>query len=598
MGEAGQPLRGSAAPGRGPGLHGAPGPTRGLAAAERGSRGGFAPGAAAGLSWAGTLALLALPALFLLLFFLFPLGSVLAGGLSGEDGRPSLLRVARLLADPYYLRIIGFTVEQALLSTLLSVLLGLPGAYLLARYDFRGKAFIRALTTVPFVLPSIIVVLGFVRFFGNNGLLNRLLMALFGLPSGPLSILYSLKAILLAHAFYNFPICVRLVSALWSRLNPNVEEAARSLGARGLRLFWRVTLPQILPGILSAAALIFVFCLLSFAVVLVLGGGPRYTTLEVEVYRLAKVSLDLSTGSALALIGGLLSLGFLYAYIRLQRWASFGEELGGGWTRPRLSSLLRRPQGALYLLYLVLMVLIILAPMLTVVGYSFQERSGWGLNTLSLAWYGRILGSAGTYLRPVLNTLFFALMTVLLALPIGTALAYLSARSRLAGSRLLEALLMLPIGVSSIILGLGYLKAFQSFPWRITGTWYAIVLAHTVIAYPFVIRTASTMFRKVRPALAEAARSLGADSWRLFWRLELPLARPALIAGAAFAFGISVGEINATLMLYNPSLVTMPVMIYRLISSYNFIGACAMGTLLMGFSFLAFLVIDRTGGEV
>ncbi|UCF99487.1 MAG: iron ABC transporter permease [Spirochaetaceae bacterium] len=544
------------------------------------------------------LLLLAVPVFFLLLFFYYPLGSVLVGGLSDRQGRFSLGILLTLLADPYYLKIIGFTVWQAILSTLLSVLMGLPGAYLLARYDFRGKRLIQALTTVPFVLPSIIVVLGFVRFFGNNGILNRFLMALFGLEEPPLRILYSLQAILLAHAFYNFPIVVRVVSSLWQRIHPSTEEAARSLGAHGLRLFWRVTLPQILPAVLSAAALVFIFCLLSFAIVLVLGGGPRYTTLEVEVYRLAKVSLDLKTGSALALIGALISLLFLYVYIKLQQRSSFAEQISEDYERPRLASTLGSARGAFHVVYLLLMAVVILAPMATVVAYSFQVRTGWGQQAISLGWYRRIFSGGGPYLRAVANSLFFAVATMLLSLPLGTLLAYLGARGRFAGSRLLEAITMLPIGISSIILGLGYLKAYQQLPWKMVGSWYAIVFAHTVIAYPFVIRVASATFRKMKSSLSEAARSLGAGPWRLFWHLELPLARSALITGAAFAFGISVGEINASLMLYNEKLITIPVMIYRLIGSYNFIGACAMGSVLMLFCFLAFLIIDRAGGEV
>jgi thiamine transport system permease protein len=544
------------------------------------------------------LLLLLAPAAFLLLFFYFPLGSVLVGGLTDRSGRFSFGILTSLLRDPYYLRIIGFTVLQAILSTVLSVLMGLPGAYLLARYEFRGKRLIEALTTVPFVLPSIIVVLGFVRFFGNNGILNRFLMAVLGLEEPPLRILYSLQAILVAHAFYNFPVVVRVVSSLWRRIHPSTEEAARSLGAHGLRLFWRVTLPQILPAILSAAALVFIFCLLSFAVVLVLGGGPRYTTLEVEVYRLAKVSLDLKTGSALALIGAIISLVFLYAYIKLQQRSSFAEQMTEDPEKPRLAGVLGSVRGVFYLLYLLLMALVILAPMVTVVAYSFQLRSGWGQQAISLEWYRRILSVGGPYLRAVANSLFFAVMTMLLSVPLGTVLAYVGARSRFAGSRFLEAVMMLPIGISSIILGLGYLKAYQQLPWPIVGRWYAIVFAHTVIAYPFVIRVASATFRKMKSSLAEAARSLGAGPWRLFWHLELPLARSALITGAAFAFGISVGEINASLMLYNERLITIPVMIYRLIGSYNFIGACAMGSVLMLFCFLAFLIIDRAGGEV
>ena len=544
------------------------------------------------------LLLLAGPALFLLLFFYFPLGSVLAGGLSDRSGRLSLAVVASVVGNPYYLKIIGFTVWQAILSTLLSVVMGLPGAYLLARYDFRGKRLIQALTTVPFVLPSIIVVLGFVRFFGNNGILNRLLMSVFALEEPPLRILYSLQAILLAHAFYNFPIVMRIVSSLWSRIDPSTEEAARSLGAHGPRLFWRITLPQILPAILSAAALVFIFCLLSFAIVLVLGGGPRYTTLEVEVYRLAKVSLDLKTGSALALIGALISLGFLYAYIKLQQRSSFAERIAEDYEKPRLGSMLGSVRGVLYILYLLIMALVILAPMATVLAYSFQLRSGWGQHAISVEWYRRIFAAGAPYLRAVLNSLFFACFTVLLSLPLGTVLAYAGSRSRFAGSRLLEAAAMLPIGISSIILGLGYIKAFQQLPWRIVGSWYAIVFAHTIIAYPFVIRAVSATFRKMKSSLSEAARSLGAGPWRVFWNLELPLARSALITAAAFAFGISVGEINASLMLYNERLVTIPVMIYRLIGSYNFIGACAMGSVLMLFCLLAFLIIDRAGGEV
>jgi thiamine transport system permease protein len=544
------------------------------------------------------LLLLLAPAAFLLLFFYYPLGSVLVGGLTDEKGSVSLGIVSSILKDPYYLRIIGFTVWQAILSTVLSVLMGLPGAYLLARYDFRGKRLIEALTTVPFVLPSIIVVLGFVRFFGNNGILNRLLMALFGLEEPPLRILYSLQAILLAHAFYNFPVVVRIVSSLWRRIHPSTEEAARSLGAHGIRLFLRVTLPQILPALLSAAALVFIFCLLSFAIVLVLGGGPRYTTLEVEVYRLAKVSLDLKTGSALALIGALLSLVFLYGYIKLQRRSSFAERMTEDVEKPRLAGMLGSARGLLYLLYLLLMALVILAPMITVVAYSFQLRSGWGQQTLSLEWYRRILSVGQPYLRAVLNSLLFAGTTVALSVPLGTVLAYVGARSRFVGGRFLEAVMMLPIGISSIILGLGYLKAYRQLPWSIVGSWYAIVFAHSVIAYPFVIRVTSATFRKMKSSLAEAARSLGAGPWRVFWHLELPLARSALITGAAFAFGISVGEINASLMLYNERLITMPVMIYRLIGSYNFIGACAMGSVLMLFCLLAFLIIDRAGGEV
>jgi thiamine transport system permease protein len=545
-----------------------------------------------------TLALSAVPLAFLVLFFYYPLGSVLAGGLRSPRGAFSLGRVARLLGDPYYLRIIGFTFQQALLSTLLSVALGLPGAWLLSRYDFPLKALVRALTIVPFVLPSIIVVLGFVRFFGNNGVLNSALMRLLGLKEPPLHVLYSFQAILLAHAFYNFPIAARIVAALWSRLPPSTEEAARSLGSHGAGLFFRVTLPQLAPALLAAGALIFIFCFLSFAVVLVLGGGPRFTTLEVEVYRLARVSVDLPAAGALALVGAVLSLGFLWMYLRLASRASFAEDIGGGYGQRPLGQLLARPAAGLpALAYLLLLALLVLAPILTVVLYSLRARSGWGAAGWSLGWYARLLDPGGVYLAAIRNSLLFGGLTVALSVPLGTLLAWLAARRRFPGAGLLEAALMLPLGVSSIILGLGYLKAFQALPWHLAGRWIAVVFAHTIVAYPFVVRAVSPVLRKLPASLPEAARSLGAGPWQLFFRVELPLLKGALITGAAFAFGISVGELNATLMLSPPGLLTMPLAVYRLIGSYNFAGACAMGTVLMLACFLAFLAIETAGKE-
>ncbi len=553
----------------------------------------------------GTLFLLIFPSLFLLTFFFFPLVSILLEGLTGEEGRFTLGHITAILSDRYYLRIIVFTAEQAILSTLASILLGLPGAYILTRYDFRGKSIVKAITTVPFVLPSIIVVLGFVIFFGHNGVMNRAFMEIFHLEDPPLKILYSLKAIILAHTFYNFPICIRLVSAVWSRINPNLEKAAQSLGAKGIRLFSRIILPQIMPGILAAAALTFIFCFTSFAVILVLGGGPKYSTIEVAIYRLAKVSLDLKTGSAFAIVESALSILFMYIYIKLQQRVSFAEKMELQYQQEKFSSLFKSPWGILASLYLFLTFFIIIAPMISAVGYSFLRRSGWAGNTVfSFNWYRKILLDSETsafavsYLTAIKNSLFFGSTTIVFALPLGTIIAYITTRKRFLLRGIFDALTMLPLGISSIILGLGYLKAYQNFPWDITGKWYAIAFAHTIIAYPFVIRSTSAVFRKISPSIIKAAMSLGANRWKTFWMIELPLIKSGIIAAATFAFAISIGEINATLMLYNPRLTTIPIAIYRLIASYNYFAACALGTILILICFSVFLIIDKMGFEV
>ncbi|MGC9313870.1 MAG: ABC transporter permease, partial [Sediminispirochaetaceae bacterium] len=213
-------------------------------------------------------AFLAVFVLLLILFYI-PIGGVLVRGFFPESRFDTGL-FFDTITSAYSLRIIGFTFFQAILSTLFSLMLGIPGAFLLSVYSFPGKRLVRALSGVPFVLPPILVVLGFVIFFGNSGLLNTLLMRILDLSQPPLRILYSLKAIILAHGFYNFPIALRLVSSLWQQLPPSQEWAAQTLGARKMRLFLTITLPQLMPAILAASALIFMFCFTSFAVILVL----------------------------------------------------------------------------------------------------------------------------------------------------------------------------------------------------------------------------------------------------------------------------------------------------------------------------------------
>lgn len=555
--------------------------------------------------WSWWLLALAIgPVLFLLVFFYVPLLSILQEGLFDPAGHLTFGYLRAVLTEPLHQRVILFTLKQAVLSTLLTLLLGLPGAYLMAKFDFPGKALFKALTTVPFVLPGIIVSLGFILLFGNNGILNRTLMALLSLEKPPLRILYNLRAIVLAHAFYNFPLVMRLVAAVWGSIDPRIEDAARSLGAREWRVFRHVTLPMIWPGILAALALTFIFSFMSFAVVLVLG-GVRYATIEVNIYTLMKVMLDYKMGSALAIVQAMFSLSFMLLYARVL-------DVGARTERVAVDVARRRPplfrgardlfsiRGVALTAYFLAILLLILGPLLTVAAFSVVHHQG-GETVFSVKSYvaiftmekSRILGT--TPLQSIRNSIFFGSMTVLFSLPLGIAIAFALTRGELPFKRTFEAVVMLPLGISSITLGLGYVRAFHAPPLLLTGTWYAIVCAHTVIAYPFVVRAVSPILKKLKPTLAEAAMSLGASRRRAFLLVELPIIKPGIIVGATFAFAISVGELGATYMLYKPQLTTMPISIYRFLSAHDLVGAAAMGVVLIVVCAALFACIERTG---
>lgn len=530
---------------------------------------------------------------FILLFFYIPVFGVLKGAFLGKSGSFSFGNIRDVITTPYNRRVILFTFEQALLSTFFAVLLGFPGAYLLAKVNFPGKSAVKAVSMIPFVLPSILVVLGFVIFFGNNGYLNRAAMMILGADKPPFRILYSLKAIILAHSFYNFPIAMRILSSLWEKMSSNQQNAAFSLGANRGTAFFTVTLPQLMPALISAAGIIFLFCFSSFAVILVLGGGPAYSTMEVEIYRLAKVSLNLGAASSLAVIGIFFSLIFMFLIIHLQKKTSEAEEMT---TVPGPKEI-ERP--GIFSAYTVLILFLVAAPILSVIIKSFQMPvTRAGSEVLSLHWYQKLfLGGSGSGVTAAIrNSIVFALSSGAIAIPVGTILSYFSVKNWI-GNRtitsILDSLFMLPMIVSSVMLGLGYMLLTNSFPDKFSDSGILIIIAHSILAYPFIIRSVTGVLRKIKPSLTHAASSMGASPAAVFLTIELPLIKNALLTGAAFAFALSIGELNATILLAGKGTTTIPVAIYRLIGSYNFYGACALGTVLIIITVILFILLDR-----
>ena len=524
----------------------------------------------------------------LLVLFLVPVCMTL-GQAFVVDGGFSFSLIASTFTDPYYLRIMAFTLIQALCSTLASLLIGLPGAYLMTTYRFPGKRLLKTLYTIPFVLPSILVVLGFVIFYGNSGFLNKAIMAVFGLKEPPLRILYSFTAVLLAHAFYNFPVVVSIVGDYWQRLDSSCESAASTLGSKRAKVFRTITLPRLAPSILSAASLVFLFCFTSFAIILVLGGGPALTTTEVEIYRLARISMDTGRACALSLFSMLVAIVAMFVYSAAQRRQNHGEALGN-----QNAKLERKPRGfgqhLGIIIYLVFSLLFILCPILSIVARSLlgnATRSG-GL-TFSLAAYERLFAARSSNLKAVAASVAIALASSLLATAAALRICTSIARSNKAGVAT-DVAVMLPMVTSSVIVGLSYFIGAKYM--KFMPPFVLVVLAHCVITMPFVVRTILPVYRKIPENLVNASYTLGFGARQTFRKVIRPILMPAMLTGMVFSFAMSMGELNATLLLGTTSMQTIPIQIYRLISSYNYQGACALGCILILVCFVVFFISE------
>jgi thiamine transport system permease protein len=569
---------------------------------------------------AGTIALL-------LLLFYYPVATVFVEAIVVE-GALSLAIFLELLRDPFYfgdfarlfagesplavasdllsadrrIGVIGFTAYQAFLSTLLSVALGVPAAYVLARYEFRGRQTLRSLTVLPFVLPSIMVAVGFVATFGQGGTLNRVLGAV---GVGPVDLMFSLEAILIAHAFYNAPLVARVTTAAWESVDASAIETARSLGASPFRAFRDVVAPQLYPAVLMGAALTFVFTFGSFPIVLALGGF-QLATVEVFVYRLIQ-DLNYAEAAALAIVELVITLGILYGYLRYE--ATHVVRSRG--VRPLPRRPLSPPSPSVRELvpragiavYAAIALVVFVSPIVSMVYASVA-----GPNGLTLEHYRFLLErqqTAATFqVRPwpaIRNSLVFAAGALALALPMGVVVSVLTTR-RYRGRKLVDAVAMAPLAVSGIIVGIGLLRGpvfgIELAGWQLTiGGAAAIVAAHAVSCYPFVVRTLAPGLESVDRSLVESARALGASRARALYDVELPLVWPGVVAGAAFVVAISMGEFSSTVILATGTdQYTMPVAIERFIGR-RLGPATAMGVVLLVVTSISFVIIDRLGGE-
>jgi thiamine transport system permease protein len=524
---------------------------------------------------------MAVPVAFFAVFFAYPVAAIVTRGLK-TDGTWQLGRITDVLTQPDIRHVLWFTTWQALASTVLTLLIALPGAYVFARFDFPGKQILRAVVTVPFVLPTVVVGTAFLALVGRGGLLDEL----WGVRLDT-----TVWAILLAHVFFNYAVVVRTVGGLWAQLDPRQEEAARMLGASRLAAWRTVTLPALGPAVAAAALMVFLFTFTSFGVVQILG-GPTFSTLEVEIYRQTSEIFDLSTAAVLTLIQ-FVAVG---AVLALHAWTVRRRE-----TALRLvdaSGTDRRPRGAgersLLAGVVAIIAVLLLLPLAVLV-----QRS---LDAPDFGYYRALTSSdGGVFLVPPIeavgNSLEYALAATAIAVVIGgLAAAALTRRDAGRFVRGFDALLMLPLGVSAVTVGFGFLISLDEPPLDLRQSWILVPLAQALVGVPFVVRTMLPVLRAVDHRLREAAAVLGASPWRVWREIDLPMVRRALLIAAGFAFAVSLGEFGATVFIARPDNPTLPVAVARLLGragDLNYGQAMALSTILMIVCAVALLVLER-----
>jgi len=512
----------------------------------RGPRGGNPPhvrriaGPTAAIAW---VLAAALPLAFVGVFFAWPVASIVGRGLF-PDGALDIAGIVEVLSRPRTVRILGFTVGIAAAATAITLVLGMPIAYVLSRLRFRGRAVLRAAVLVPFVLPTVVVGIAFRALFRDTPIDGSVL------------------AILAALVFFNIAVVARTVAVSWESLDPRREEAARVLGAGPVRVFATITLRRLAPSIAASASIVFLFCSTAFGTVLVLGGA-RYATIETEIWLLTTQFLDLSAASVLSVAQLVVVLVLLAVTARVR----------AGTTAQQRSFAARRPRASdtPVIVVAVVVALALVVPLVALVERSLRVAGEWGFdNYVALASTGSRNALSVTPWQALGNSLGFAAAATGVAMLVGlVACLLLSRRPRSPHARraldLLDGALMLPLGVSAVTVGFGFLITLNAPPLDLRSSPVLVPIAQALVAVPLVVRTLLPVLRSVGGRMRDAAATLGAAPWRVMLTIDLGVAGRATLAATGLAFTVALGEFGATTFLSRPDAATLPVVIYRLI---------------------------------
>ncbi|MHA1243520.1 MAG: ABC transporter permease [Candidatus Heimdallarchaeota archaeon] len=524
------------------------------------------------------------PIIIIALFLLFPVLSVLISGFGDLSG------FAGVFSNVLYFQIFAFTIGQALLSTIITLLIGIPIGYIFGRYEFRGRKFFLTLFTVPFILPSVLVGMGFLVIFGSDGLFN-----------------VPLLSIILAHAFYNIPLVVQYFSAYYQNFDRSLVDAAKTLGSNSFNTMMRIYLPIFLQPILTAALLTFNFSFLSFGLIQLLGAG-KIATIETMIYS-DFYTIGQSQAIALAILQLLVVLAYIVIYLLLMRTNVGKEKAMTTEVQPReplkLKKFFKRYTGYILGGAFIFGLLLELAPMISILVYAFLEPY---TNNLTLSnFYGIFsleqIGLVGASIpKTILNSLLFAVGGSLLATVLAIiTVAALGKQRRAKKSVSIEMITYIPLAISSVTLSIGILQTFIGLDLFANHPWLFIVISHGLIGYPFVTRALMNGLNTIDPEIEESARTLGAKWFYKLRKIYLPLLLPSFIAGLAFAFGLSLGEFaiaNFFARNYTDSgLATLTVALYLLRNNRHLGYPRAIGAILLVLSYVSFFLIELLGGR-
>jgi iron(III) transport system permease protein len=539
------------------------------------------------------IAVMLLVLVVLVLFLIYPIGKMLISSFL-EQGKPLTLEnltfanFNRFFTSNLYIQATLNSLYTSIGAVFFAILLGLPLAFIMSRVAIPCKTLFTSLATLPIIMPPFVGAYSWILLLGRNGMVTHFLREWFGiaLPS-----IYGFQGITLAMSLSYFPYVFLMAQGALAVADPYLEESATVMGAGFLRKLRTITLPLVLPAVAAGGITVFMRSIGNFGVPAILGG--EFYVLPTLIFFQVAGYFNLNTASAISLVSVLFSILALL----LMKYITARNKAVTMTTTTRAVKPITHPVAkAVSLIYVIALVIVSLAPHLTVVLAAFSERwagTPWPTK-LSFVNFERVFIHA---LGPVQNSIFLSLAATLLAVVLGTLIAYIAVKKQFKGRWLIDVTVMLPFVLPGIVVGVAILAAFVKPPLYLAGTAYILIIAYFIRRMPYAFRSAVGSLEGMDPAMEQASTIMGA-SWAVtFRRVTFPLISPGILAAGVITFTTLIGELSTTMILYSAQWKTVTVSIYEYLLEDKLGPACALGTIITVVVLAGIMLANKLLGE-
>ena len=531
---------------------------------------------------------------FFAIFLIYPLIRLFYDAFTTDTGLFTLKNFYDFFTDSYYLKSLLNSLLLGIGTVMTTSILGITIAFLLLRYEFPGRNLFSYLTIIPMIMPPLVGVMGFVFILGRAGTVNVILMDYLGF-SKPVNFMYGIHGVLLVETLHLFPLMTLSIVDALGKIDPSLDEAAESIGSRGLRKFWDITFPLTTPGYVSGALLVFIWTFADFATPLVVGidnllASQAYLNIVQFVdRRLFKMGIVIS---AIMVILAIIFLIIAKQYVAIKDYSSLSYS--------KIERKKPSPWGRVgVLIFLIVVLIFAFIPYLGIALDSFGK--GWALTPIpvkyTLRYFERVAIETPKF---IINSLLYSGLTVIICIAVGVPVGWIMARTKVPGRNLLDSLTTLILALPGTGIGIAYLRAFREplpiLNTALIGLWIVIPIILAVRRLPYTVRGTFASLLIVHKSFEEAAESVGATKMTTFKDITLPLIWKGVLVGSLYSFILALQEASATLLLVVPGHEMMTVGIFNFYIGGSVNEAAALGLILIILGAVCLFAISKIAG--